>query len=391
MKVLFVSERYYPEMNGVANVVSYLAKGLSRQGHEVHVVTKGKQGINREDKHDGVMVHRFYIQRNRFFKVQGEKEEYLNFFKNNIFDVIIFECTQSVFVDFLLKYINTIPGRKILHSHGFSGLSLKPFKIYKTIKETVGNFQRYMIWRYYYYIILKKEIKRFDKIILLADTDVDYQYVRKYYNGIFQILPNAVEDIFFEKVIDKSVLSKYAFLQNKEYYISVANYSSVKNQRGILLEYYLSKTEDVSMIFIGSEKNSYYEKLIQDKLLYDKKYGYREVLFLTDVKRNDIPGVIKGAKVYLTGSTRETFSVSLIEAMAVETAFISTNVGNAKELPGGLVLHNSRIKGMHYLIDKICANDKLRKSLACKGGQYANRYCRVNNIVMELERIISVG
>ena len=118
----------------------------------------------------------------------------------------------------------------------------------------------------------------------------------------------------------------------------------------------------------------------------DEKYGVREVYILTNVNREDIPGAIAGAQIYLVGSTFEEFSISIIEAMAVGTPFISTNVGNARTLPGGVTIDD--IGEMHQVIDKLIENKEKYLDLQKKGKDYAYQNCRVDAAVDKLQHYL---
>lgn len=39
MKIVFTVHTYYPEKNGVQVVTEYLAEGLAKKGHDIHVIT----------------------------------------------------------------------------------------------------------------------------------------------------------------------------------------------------------------------------------------------------------------------------------------------------------------------------------------------------------------
>ena len=45
MKIVFTTHTYYPEKNGVQVVTEYLAEGLAKKGHEVHIITEMLSGV----------------------------------------------------------------------------------------------------------------------------------------------------------------------------------------------------------------------------------------------------------------------------------------------------------------------------------------------------------
>ena len=72
--------------------------------------------------------------------------------------------------------------------------------------------------------------------------------------------------------------------------------------------------------------------------------------------------------------------------MAVGTPFISTNVGNARTLPGGVTIDD--IGEMHQVIDKLIENKEKYLDLQKKGKDYAYQNCRVDAAVDKLQHYL---
>lgn len=386
MKILFVVENYYPRMSGVPVVVQYLAEGMVSKQHEVHVVTRDCDNTEEYELHNNVHIHRFKIHVNLLKRPKGETTKYVDYILSNRWDVVIIECAQCVTTDLILPHLKKVSGLKVFHAHGLSALWLKLFEKKRDIYHTIGNTINYIIWNYYYkYGLFKKSVKEFDRVLTISSVDKDTPYFEK--NGIYPVtLSNAAEDAFFKQYYNVNKIAKYANLENKKYMISVANYSNVKNQEGILKEYYKLKNKTVSMVFVGSESNTYYDNLLKLNKRLSKQFGKRDVHFLTDVARVDIADLVKFSQIYLIGSTLEGFSISLIEAMALGVPFVSTNVGNAYVLPGGVTIDS--LDKMHSTVDDILSDEEKRRYLSDAGKRYAYENCRIDTVVNKLELII---
>lgn len=93
--------------------------------------------------------------------------------------------------------------------------------------------------------------------------------------------------------------------------------------------------------------------------------------------------------MYLVGSTFEEYSISLIESMSKGIPFLSTNVGNARILPGGITLNT--INDMHIEIDRLCSSVDLSNRLSKQGNLYVNTHClrsiAVNNVIKIIEEL----
>ena len=376
MKILFIVFNDYLAQNGISVVTQYLAEGLVKRGHFVKVYT----AIREETKphlHNGVIIESFDIRYNRFKKPVGEIDRFKKMVAEDDSNAIIVVSLQTPTADCLLDILKYKKAKKILHTHDFEGLYLTPIKWKGDLFHTLGNTVNYYTWKKYYKYFVPRHINTFDMVISLTKYNKDVQYLEKYYRGNKVIIGNAAEDAFFEYDSDKE-----PYIAGK-YFVSVANYNHVKNQIYILTEYYKTEaSNDYAMCFCGSSSNKYMERLRRLKKKLDQKYGERKVRFLYGIERKDISNLIKNATLYLCGSRWEAYSISIIEAMALGTPFISLDVGNARELPGGLTVKD---KDFSRTIDKVCSDSRLLNEIAVAGEEYARHKCRIKHAVDKLE------
>lgn len=380
MNILFVSENYFPKVSGVPVVVRYLAEGLQEKGHKVSVATRLYGELERNEVINGINIYRFFLDQNRIFIPFGEVDKFRSFIKDFNADVIIVECAQCVTTNVLLRLLPKLKCKKIFHSHGFSGLTLKPFKKCDSLKHTIGNTFRWMIMQLYYATFFRKYIKYFDTTLCLSEIDSSKMYLEKYSKGC-SVLNNAVDDEFLvpanECEIDLPL----------RYFVSIANYSTVKNQKGILREFYATNINTYAMVFIGREKNDYYNELIGYNRLLEQKYGKRNVYFLYGVARKNIPFILQNSSLYIVASSFEEYSISIIEAMAKGVPFISTNVGNARILPGGITV-NSEYEISDAII-KLINSPQEYQLLSDRGRFFVEENCIQRKAIDKINNIIS--
>ena len=389
MKILFVAENYYPQTSGVPVVVKYLAEGLVNKRHQVAIATQSYNNPLKEENHNGVAIFRFDIYENLFKVPKGDISEFVNFVVNYRADATIIECTQCITTDLLLAQLDRIDGKIFFHVHGISGLApnRKLFAIKSDFKHTLGNTYNYIRSVYYFRHTLKKAMPFFNATMCLSDVDDGIEYIKRYSNKNF-ILDNAADNMFFDEILcSKDILTKYTQLKHKHFMMSCANYSYIKNQLGIIRQYYQSDaSRTMSLVCIGSTDNEYYkgcQRLVED---LEIKYGHRDVKLLYGVERKDIPAILNKASLYLVGSLIEQYSISIIEAMSQGVPFISTNVGNARLLPGGKTVDSMEV--MHDAIDEIMNNEAMFKSYSDAGRKFAYENCRIDVAVEKLEEII---
>lgn len=388
MKILFLTENYFPNVSGVPVVVKYLAEGLINKGYYVAVVTQCFEDEPLHDKINGVDVFRFRIYKDFWHRYRGEIKNVVKFVIDYKADVTIFECAQCITTDIFLPYLDKINGMKIFHSHGFSGLEGHFFKLTHSFKHTLGSTYNWFHARLYYGYTFKKAISNFDLTLCLSKVDNSMPYLEKYAKAV-KILDNAADNIFFEKLDNtEDVLKKYVQIKNKCYFVSCANYQFIKNQISIINQFYKSSSSrNYSLICIGSQKNDYYKECLKVISSNERKYGHRDVHLLVGVERKDIPSIIHNASLYLVASRCERYSISIIEAMSQGIPFISTNVGNACDLPGGLTLNN--ISNMHKEIDYLLADESLYSKYSKAGKEFAYKNCRIDAVIDKLDSLLS--
>ena len=199
MKILFVSESYYPYQSGVPMVVKYLAEGLAVD-NEVTVATSisPTEELPVGDEYNGVHIRRFLLWHNIAKRVKGDLLGIRSFVLNGSFDVVIIECGQAMTTDALLPIMSQIKVPCILHAHGLSGLLCKPFGLKSDFKHTIGGTYNWLRMQIYYGYTFKRQCKYFAASISLTDCDSGFDYVTKNIQSNY-VLCNAADDAFFEK------------------------------------------------------------------------------------------------------------------------------------------------------------------------------------------------
>ena len=387
MKILFTSEYYYPKVSGVPVVVQYLAEGLVAAGHDVSVVTQQPEGSCSYEVINGVCVYRFEIFRSWRHSYKGNITGYINYVVNSDADVIIMECAECITTDTLLPHLSKIKGKIIFHAHGLSGFDNKFFSIKDSLKHTIGTTYNWINSHIYFNFYFKKAFDYFNACMCLSEVDSGIDYLKSNAKQLF-ILDNAADNMFFQGNIKEDALFNYLELENSHYLMSCANYTVVKNQKDMIKQYYKSQSSKTySLVCIGSNKNEYYNECSNLINALELQYGHRDVHLLYGVKRCDIPSIIKGSSLYLVTSRWEQYSISIIEAMSQGVPFISTNVGNARLLPGGITVGS--VNEIAQNIDNIMADKCLYENCSRNGKSYAFNNCRIKGVVEKLESIIN--
>lgn len=385
MHILITVHSYAPNKDGVQMVTQYLAEGLVKKGHSIHVITYyyPDRAKERQEKINGVDVMRWDVKTLHMRHI-GKKSDYQDYIRRCQvkYDVMINVGTQTALTDWLLPIIDDITIPKLLYIHSIWDFKwheddLKSPK--KLLSKMIGNIRWGLYFKKY-----AESFKKYKIVIQLHSMDYSYDYFERKYRITSQIIENAAEDYFFTKEYDDSIEVP------KNYIVNVSNYSSVKNQKRCIRTFYMANIpDDWSLVLIGSSKNDYYEELIEYNQTLRKQFGLRQekqVYILTEIPREQIVTYVKRSSLYFIGSTREAFPVSLIEGMAAGIPFLSTDVGIIRYLPGGRVAQND--KELIYWLEIFINNDDIRNYYSQVARTEAiNRY-KISDKVALLEKYL---
>ncbi|MBN2652226.1 MAG: glycosyltransferase family 4 protein [Spirochaetales bacterium] len=372
MKILFVTEKYWPHKGGVSKVVQELAEGLATKGFSVSVLTSENE---RDTVKNGVKIHQLPFKMKMGY-VLGNKKLYKKFFDEHEYDVVIFECVQTWSTDLFFKYkLKNISSYKILHSHGFSGINVKFvssdfFRFFVFVKKLLFKI------RWFFYYKNKEKFKQFDKILFLHEYDSGIGFVKNV-NSSIDYLYNYPEEFPENK-----------YFETKKGIVYIANYLENKNQLRALNCYYKADIAE-PLCFIGSTNNKYLRKLKKQKYFLDKKYGFRDVSFFYGLDRPQTIEILQSSKLFLMTSKIECFPVVLLEAMANQVPFISSNVGNAKFLTGGVVCFSDF--EFVYMLERLCSDSNFYHALVENGKKEISEKYNKEIILSKLVKIIEEG
>lgn len=366
LKILITTEQFPPTLSGIATVVSELALGLSALGHHVTIATK-KVALRDTAIYPNLILKEFDIRGGFGNFYRGETDAYLQFVLTSDFDVIINECVQTWNSDLLFPYLSNIKAIKILHSHGFSLFRTKSRNPWANLKAKI------------YYRSLIKFLNHYDKVFILSSLSSEIPYFQHHHFTNYALLPNGVSS--------QLIASRPKELNETPVLLSISNFFPMKNQEFILRAFYLSQTK-ATMIFIGSsELHGYLGKLKTFKKRLDFDYGERDVHFYDALSRNETLEYLKRSTLFLHGSRLEAFPIVILEAMATGTPWICTDVGNVKELSGGMIISNET--EMARTIDQLLSNQSHYAQLSDDALQLVKSRYNWLSIVKNLESMMS--
>jgi L-malate glycosyltransferase len=343
VRILHTCYTYWPCNDGVSIAMQRISEGLAALGHEV-VVATSRQVEGAADEHAGVRIVRFAIAGNSVTGYSGEIGAFQDFVRAWDGDVMLNYAAQICTTDLVFPLLDDLRCRKVLVPCGYSGLFDDAFADY---------FRGLPQW-----------LEKYDMLVYLSEHYRDKQYGDEHGLTRSAVIGNGASQDEFA-VLPTGFRAAYAIAE-RNVMLCVANFGVGKGQHHLVRAFREARVRDAALVMVGSEFNHYasLELASRPGVLGDLfklarriayKYGHvavrprarwteklREIdsgiYILSDVPRAMVVSAYAEADLFLLASAVECAPLVLYEAMAAGTPFVCTDVGNAADLPGGVVL-----------------------------------------------------
>lgn len=368
--IVFIAPSYYPSVGGIQEILKYEAEGLASRGYFVNLITCSIENCDNNEIINGVNIRRY------LFKELKTLDFNVLYPLDSVFIVIY---PEHKFCFTLMSALNKTNFKKIVYFHGmrFPGMK-KDNKL--SMRGRFIKFLKTVKWKAYNLILIKK-IKDYDYIVHLHEKDTGYLYCNNFYPDKTVAIYNCVNEC------ELSNIKLIPYTNREKRVIFVGNYGDRKNQKILLKEFYLSEIDkEFELIMIGSEKNTYYNELIQLKNSFDKEYGRRNVRILYGLKRCEMLQILSKSKLFVLPSKDETFPIVLLEAMYMKVPFLSVDVGVVSYLPGGIIVKN--YEDLRYWIFEMIKSKKY-SVLGEIGREFYDEKCSNKVLVDKIEMLVN--
>lgn len=393
-KVIFVLDSFWPNQDGVSTVVQYLSAGLAKRGHIVEVLTNAKdRELPKEEMHEGVHIRRIKVEtRWPFYFRAMDEDSNIQAYRGEIErfnpDVIIVESLRSWTNDWFVEFSEEFACKKMLHLHSDIlnykeyGVSKIDFKV-----RNIGNilYQARMQYKMrFYWKKIYGQLDKYNAIFYLSPGLKGIEKYQKKGSAKTYLLENAVDDIFFTIQAQHNESAK-----DHCRFLCVANYMENKNQ-GMLIEAYAKANFDktTELVFVGNGNHKYMESLKrQAEGLIEKETVEKKVIFFRGITRDETIDEYRKADVFVLPSKSEASSMVVREAAACKMAVISTNVGDASQIPGCQIVYSKEemITALERNADDIAYRSRHAERLA----EWALEKCKREKAVSVLENAIN--
>lgn len=342
MRVLFVSDIYYPHIGGVSEHIYNLANQFERKGHDVSILTASIEGDLKPDEERVIRIGKsIVIPANRSYSritLGVDGGELSDIVKN--FEVIHIHGILAPTLP--ISTLKVSRRMNIFTFHPTFGPSL-PFKIFK---KYLGIY-----------------FKRIHGKIAVSKTARDS--IARYLSGTYRIIPNGVDIKKFTpgKSEDKSE-SEILFV------------GRIEPRKGLqfLIDALPLIKEEIPEVRLTVAGGGYKE--LKLNIPIDVK---NRVRFLGFVAPKDLPEIFRKATVFMSPAVSgESFGIVLIEAMASGTPVIASDIPGYRcviqDGENGLLAPPGNPEGIAREIVRVFKNEELKGSLVENGFKTANRY-----------------
>ncbi|MGC9366692.1 MAG: glycosyltransferase family 4 protein [bacterium] len=353
MKILQVSDSYYPDPGGVSEVIHHLTQELRNLGHKVEILTSGIPVEN--TKH-------FVTRLGKRKKFHANKCE-LNFaFSPELFFKVRSFINQNSF--------------NIIHTHGpfapnlsFITLLYSNATNIATFHTAFSNFNYYKISKFFFTPISKK----IDGSICVSKHALDEIYPH-FPRGNYEIIPNGVDTNRFNpsgKKIDE--------FSDKKIILFLGRLDPRKGLPVLLKAFplILKKIPDALLIVVGKGKppNNIPENI------------RKSIIFKGIIPNEMVPVYYRSADLYCSPAlSGETFGIVLLEAMASGTPVIASDIKGYREvIPDKIMLFkNNNPESLAEKAISILKNNAKQREIIKIGLETSKKY-DWRNIALQTE------
>ena len=333
MKILHLTERYFPFLGGVESAVHEICKRLVRDGFQVDVVCEREKGSVKHEVIDGVNVHRimgFELIKLKYGVGRVAPSMILSALKNNA-DVVH------------------------AHSYGFFPSWVSMFSKKPTIITTHSDpaAKIYPIWDLFRAI----PIRFCDHVIATTEMEKNHLICKGVKPTNITVIPNGITlpPPQSPKTNSSSVI------------LCLARLDVIHKGHDILLRAMpkVAKVIPKVMLVIAGQGNDLRKlKKLSKKLGIEKNVDFKGLI--SQSKKNDL---MQNCSVLCISPRTESFGIVYLEAMAYGKPIVTTRVGGIPEVVGNcavLVPPNNPELLAEALIE-VLTNKKRAKELGLKG------------------------
>lgn len=351
MKILLVSDIFYPHPGGVSEHILHLADNLRLLGHEARILAPS-YGQNHPWESNDI------IRMGRAFK----------FIKNQSFSVITVGLTLPWDMQKLLQREHF----DIIHIQGELAQSLAYFAIKYSQSRNFITFHSCHEGSIGYTLMEPLMEQYFRKIDgLIAVSTVARDSALQHFPGVYRIIPNGVDTRRFHDQVEPRPELK----TDNPKILFVGRFEPRKGLKYLFqaLPRIKAVFPDVTLVIVGSGiLEKYYRQLVEKQLQHN-------VLFVGNVPREELPRYYASCDIFCSPAIgAESFGIILLEAMAAGKPIVASDIPGYRTIlePGqeGVFCQPCNADDLAEKIIALLREPALRKKMGQQGRAKALQY-----------------
>jgi glycosyltransferase involved in cell wall biosynthesis len=326
--LLICCEHYWPSLGGVQEVARQLAERFIEIGYQVTVATSSHNNRAKDIFKNGVRVVSFDVIGNQVSGIKGNVTEYRDFLVSNSFDTILIKAAQQWTFDAAADLWGALKSRVVFIPCGFPNLYSPEYSSY--------------------YDEMKKWLFDIDSLVFYTKSYRDIDFCKSLGLKNLFFVTNGVDEKEFADVAHSSFRLPIRISSQRTKIISVGTLIASKGHWEVLSAYQLSKLPEPSVLVING--NNIPDGVVR-KFLRTIKYCLagrpplfiksflilvfslgRKRVIITNLKRKDLLALYFHADLFVFASHSEYSPLVLFESAASGTPFLSSDVGNSREI-----------------------------------------------------------
>jgi phosphatidylinositol alpha 1,6-mannosyltransferase len=303
-------ERYAPAIGGAERVAQRVSEGLAARGHEVHVVTGATPG---PAELGGVHVHRLPVAGNEVRGISGDGKVVVETIDSVRPDLVFNYASQTWATDCCLPLLKraTRPCM-VLAPCGFSGLHKRRYASY--------------------FAEMPARLHRYDGLILHSTVYQDWNFAAEAGVERMFVVPNGADPPASGATLRDQISSGSLA-------VTVGSHVYSKGHRDFARAIHaLGRGRSLTGVIVAPERHGL-DALRGCQLACTTRSRLRggKLRVLDGTAPDVVADAFAAADLFLFTSHVECAPLVILEAMAAGTPWVSYDVGNVSELPGGLM------------------------------------------------------
>ena len=348
----------YPTFGGSGIVATELGKALSKKGHEIHFITYSEP-VRLGELRKNIFYHEVRTSDYPLFKFTP----YEQVLTSKLVDVVKFERLDLLHVHYAIPHASAAyMAQQILKDQGVE----IPFvtTLHGTDITLVGKDPSFEP-------VINFSINKSNRVTAVSENLKKETFELFDIKNNIEVIPNFI--CLKEYKMDNNDYYKKRFAPNNEKVIChVSNFRKVKRIEDVIIAFEgISKEMDVKLLLVGDGP----ERARLDQISRNSKFS-KNIFFLGSLKSTK--EVLNISDLFILPSSKESFGLSALEAMACGVPVIASDSGGIPEVishgKSGLLNSVGDTYQMTKNALKLLSNDSLLESFKTNAYQQAMKF-----------------